>query len=328
MKKSIKLILGLLGITTISAITIGSVISCSNDNDTSNNNSGSNSEVNVNQEGQTLSNPNTKFIIPYTDLSTNIINDPTTNKPYTSYSDALSNWTSTFNNLTSTQTQYENIVYGAIQSYLSNKILSATGFNGYFSFSIWSNTENFTTTINDINYSINTKTQITKIQISFNNKNVNLSFNVNKTTYLMNDNTKTMYLIGEGEYYINISNISFTPTICWHSEENYFFHQCFGALQVANTGNIILTASLFENRALYDLSSIKDWQNMLQNQKDNINFLQKIISYSNSQPICVDKVLYQTNSHSIYRTISAPFYELIVTWNNGYYFGSLNNENN
>ncbi|MBO6042239.1 hypothetical protein J6P52_03670 [bacterium] len=52
---------------------------------------------------------------------------------------------------------------------------------------------------------------------------------------------------------------------------------------------------------------------MLQNQKDNINFLQKIISYSNSQPICVDKVLYQTNSHSIYRTISAPFYELIVT---------------
>ncbi|MBO7044203.1 hypothetical protein J6W34_06750 [bacterium] len=91
MKKSIKLILGLLGITTISAITIGSVISCSNDNDNSNNNSGSNSEVNVNEEGQTLSNPNTKFIIPYTDLSTNIINDPTTNKPYASYSDALSN---------------------------------------------------------------------------------------------------------------------------------------------------------------------------------------------------------------------------------------------
>ncbi|MBQ5492779.1 MAG: hypothetical protein IIT78_02780 [Mycoplasmataceae bacterium] len=328
MKKSMKLILGLLGITTISAITIGSVISCSNDNNTSNNNSDSNSNVNVNEEGQTLSNPNTKFIIPYTDLSTNVINDPTTNKPYTSYSDALSNWTSTFNNLTSTQTQYENIVYDAIQSYLSNNILSGGGLDAYFSFPIWSNTENFTTIINDINYSINTKTQITNIQISFNNKNVNLSFNQNETIYLMNDNTKTKYIIGDGEYYSNTSNISFAPTICWHSEENSFFHQCFGGLQVANTCNNILTASLFENRALYNLSSIKDWENMLQNQKDNINFLQKIISYSNEQLICVDKVSYQTNSHSIYRTISAPFYEFIITWNNGYYFGSLNNENN
>ena len=327
MKKSIKLILGLLGITTISAITIGSVISCSNDNENSNNNSDSNSNVNENEEGQTLSNPNTKFIIPYTDLSTNIINDPLTNKPYTSYSDALSNWTSTFNNLTSTQTQYENVVYDAIQSYLSNNTLDAGGLDAYFSFPIQLNTENFTTTINDINYSINTKTQFTKIQISFNNKNVNLSFNVNKTTYLMNDNTKTKYLIGEGEYYSNTSNISFTPTICWHSEENSFFHQSFGALQVANTGNIILTASLFENRALYDLSSIKYWQNMLQNQKDNINFLQKIISYSNEQLICVGKVSFQSNSHSIYRTASAPLSGLIVTWNNGYYFGSLKDEN-
>lgn len=326
MKKSIKLILELLGITTISAITIGSVISCSNDNNNSNNNS--DSDVNVNQEGQTLSNPNTKFIIPYTDLSTNIINDPTTNKPYTSYNDALSNWTSTFNNLTSTQTQYENVIYDTIQSYLSNNILSAGGLDAYFSCPIALNTENFKAIINDINYSINTKIQFTKIQISFNNKNVNLSFNVNETTYLMNDNTKTKYIIGEGEYNSNTSNISFAPVISWNLEENHFFNHCFGALQVVNTGNIILTASLFENRALYDLSSIKDLQNMLQNQKDNINFLQKIISYSNSQLISVGKLSFQSNSHSIYRTVPAPFTELIVTWNNGYYFGSLNNENN
>ena len=144
----------------------------------------------------------------------------------------------------------------------------------------------------------------------------------------MNDNTKTKYLIGEGEYNSNTSNISFIPVICWDSSENDSFHQCLGGLQVANTGNTIVTGSFFENHALYDLSSIKDWQDILKNQKDNINFLQKIISYSNSQLICVDKVSLQSNSHSLCPIISAPLSELIVTWNNGYYFGSLKNENN
>ena len=328
MKKSIKLILGLLGITTISAITIGSVISCSNDNDNSNNNSGSNSEVNVNEEGQTLSNPNTKFIIPYTDLSTNIINDPTTNKPYASYSDALSNWTSTFNNLTSTQTQYENIVYDAIQSCFSNNNFN-TLTNEYLLYVPGT----FTTTINDVNYSINTKSQITKIQISFNNKNVNLSYNVNETTYLMNDNTKTKYLIIESEESINTSNISFTPTITnsqsyINNNSNQYY---FGGLEVTNTGNFILTGSLFENHALSDLSGMQDWElmlkNQLQNQKDNINLLQEIISYSNSQLVCGCKISLQTNSPSVC-TLDYPPYQLIVTWNNGYNFGSIYNENN
>ncbi|MBO7044202.1 hypothetical protein J6W34_06745 [bacterium] len=76
----------------------------------------------------------------------------------------------------------------------------------------------------------------------------------------MNDNTKTKYLIIESEESINTSNISFTPTITnsqsyINNNSNQYY---FGGLEVTNTGNFILTGSLFENHALSDLSGMQD----------------------------------------------------------------------
>ncbi|MBO7044201.1 hypothetical protein J6W34_06740 [bacterium] len=53
-------------------------------------------------------------------------------------------------------------------------------------------------------------------------------------------------------------------------------------------------------------------KNQLQNQKDNINLLQEIISYSNSQLVCGCKISLQTNSPSVC-TLDYPPYQLIVT---------------
>ncbi|MBO6095452.1 hypothetical protein J6P11_05675 [bacterium] len=100
MKRSLKLTLGLLAIGSISAIAVGSVVSCSNDSSsksdattTSSKSSSSTKSDSTTSSPKSSSSTTTPTVstIEYSDLSKKVINNSTTQKPFTSYSDALVN---------------------------------------------------------------------------------------------------------------------------------------------------------------------------------------------------------------------------------------------
>ena len=77
MKKSIKLTLGLLGISAISAITIGSVISCSNNNtNLASNNNQDNKNSNNKSSSTNPNSSNDTSYIPYSELTKTVTKEP------------------------------------------------------------------------------------------------------------------------------------------------------------------------------------------------------------------------------------------------------------
>ena len=113
MKKSIKLTLGVLGISAISAITVGSVISCSNNNTNlaSNNNQDNKNSNNKSSSTNPNSSNDTSFI-PYSELTKTVTKEP-------SFAAALANWTNRWKQLTSNSETYLKMITNDFNAFLN-----------------------------------------------------------------------------------------------------------------------------------------------------------------------------------------------------------------
>ncbi|MBQ5492874.1 MAG: hypothetical protein IIT78_03260 [Mycoplasmataceae bacterium] len=113
MKKSIKLTLGLLGISAISAITVGSVISCSNNNSNlaSNNNQDNKNSNNKSSSTNPNSSNDTNFI-PYSELTKMVTKEQ-------NFTAALANWTQRWKQLTSNRETYLKMITNDFNACLS-----------------------------------------------------------------------------------------------------------------------------------------------------------------------------------------------------------------
>lgn len=126
MRKIIKLFLTTISLISISATSIVAVISCSNNENQTKNNSTkvtkpvsknpiSNSNK-VNKSKQT----NENFVILYSNLNKNVIKNDKTNEPYDNYHLAFLQWRKIYHELISNQNEYEEVINTAIKSAIIN----------------------------------------------------------------------------------------------------------------------------------------------------------------------------------------------------------------
>ena len=207
MKKSIKLTLGLLGISTISAITVGSVISCSNNNTNlaSNNNQDNKNSNNKSSSTNPNSSNDTSFI-PYSELTKTVTKEP-------SFAAALANWTNRWKQLTSNRETYLKMITNDFNACLEQTYYFMKNNPGYFFDAKGPGTISHTVLLN---------ISPCNIQIFFNKDNTfNISYDfIVNLGYLKNNKSYPNVLTIEGENCL--SNISFYPYIFTTNITNMF----------------------------------------------------------------------------------------------------------
>lgn len=122
MKKITKLFLTTISLVTISIASIVTVVSCSNDNNLQNKKTKLQEPKTSNSIPNKVTKPQTnqKFVILYSDLNKTIIKDNKTNKPYNNFHLALIKWRRIYHELISNQNEYEEVINTAIKSAIFN----------------------------------------------------------------------------------------------------------------------------------------------------------------------------------------------------------------
>ena len=122
MKKITKLFLTTISLVTISMASIVTVVSCSNDNNLQNKKTKLQEPKTSNSIPNKVIKPETnqKFVILYSDLNKTIIKDNKTNKPYDNFHLALIKWRRIYHELISNQNEYEEVINTAIKSAIFN----------------------------------------------------------------------------------------------------------------------------------------------------------------------------------------------------------------
>ena len=245
MKKSLKITLGIFGLVGIGAIAIGSVVSCSNDSSNKTTTSSNTSKSTTKTTSSTSSKSNAVSYLPYSELSTaNVINSPTNNKPYKQYQNALKNWTTIYDKLTQTKSQFENIIENAIYSYYksSNGIFSTLEKDSQFP-------------IGSTNYYFGISIAIKSTNITFSqNKSANINAIYDLIYYLVNaNNIKQKYAIKEEVCNTTIDDETFKPILSqpFDIEGGLVFtsKDYYGAITVNTIKSIQTTTTLLENKA-------------------------------------------------------------------------------
>ena len=207
MKKLINLTLGLLGISTISAITVGSVISCSNNNTNlvSNNNQDNKNSNNKSSSTNPNSSNDTSFI-PYSELTKTVTKEP-------SFAAALANWTNRWKQLTSNSETYLKMITNDFNACLEQTYYFMKNNPGYFFDQEGPNTISHTVLLN---------ISASNIQIVLNKNNTfNISYDsIINLGYIKNNKSYSNVVTIESE--ICISNISFSPYIFTTNITNMF----------------------------------------------------------------------------------------------------------
>ena len=197
MKKSIKLTLGLLGISTISAITVGSVISCSNNNTNlaSNNNQDNKNSNNKSSSTNPNSSNDTSFI-PYSELTKTVTKEP-------SFAAALANWTQRWKQLTSNRETYLKMITNDFNACLSD-FTKFTNTNPFL-YNIYQNT------LYGYDWLINNS--YSNIHISLNKDNTfNISYDCTTNIGYKNDNIShpnVIQVVSTNKY----SDVNFKPCL-------------------------------------------------------------------------------------------------------------------
>ncbi|MBQ5492561.1 MAG: hypothetical protein IIT78_01635 [Mycoplasmataceae bacterium] len=289
MKSKIKISLAILAIASISAISATSIVSCSNNSSQNQNNSNAS---NSSTPSDTKNNwANGVSYTPYISLSTTkIIDNPSTKEPFTNYQTALANWTSTYNSLIKTNSQYEAAVKNALYSFLINNNNKDWSYSSYSKNSPHNQP---TITVGSTNYYELYTGNVPYFQISFAANNyVNINCKYNSFTYLFNPNNSSQkYLIYETEYTYSVT-ANFAPCLVrlnWSystNNDDYYGGICFN-----NATENSATQIQLDNKALISANQlyyIKESSSSLNSEK----LLQNIIASENQpmQSICTSKI--------------------------------------
>lgn len=285
MKSKIKISLAILAIASISIISVTSIVSCSNNSSQNQNNSNA-------SNSSTPSDTNNNWAsgvsyTPYTSLSqAKIIDNPSTKQPFTNYQNALANWTSTYNSLIKTNSQYEAAVKNALYSYLINNNNKDWSYSSYYYYQR-KHIQNIppTITVGSTNYYELTTGNVPYFQISFAANNyVNINCTYNTFTYLFNPNNSSQkYLIYETKYTYSVI-AKFTPCLTqlnssyWPNNNDYYGGICFN-----NTTENSMTQIQLDNKALISANQLYNIQGS-SSSLNNEKFLQNIID-SENQPM-------------------------------------------
>ena len=123
MRKIIKLFLTTISLISISVTSIVAIVSCSNNENQTKNNSikpvSKNSISNSNKVDESQQ-ANEKFVILYSNLNKNVIKNDKTNEPYDNYDLAFVEWRNIYHELISNQNEYEEVINTAIKSAIIN----------------------------------------------------------------------------------------------------------------------------------------------------------------------------------------------------------------
>ena len=310
MKRFLKLTLGLLAIGSISAIAVGSVVSCSNDSSSKSDSTTSSS----NKSSSSTTSP-TVSTLEYSNLSKKVISNPTTQKPFTSYSDALVNWQNTYNNLTSTQTGYENVITSALDSFFksSNSLAFKT------SVPILSSNDKLT------NYQVEYDFSVPTYKITFGSgsqyKDTTITVSYSFTQYLINpSNSNKKYSLTESEYNCTLNNVNFSATLTkafdLNNQTAFNNLNYYGGITISKIGSESGKSTTLENKALEGLSNPYSWiakigsdSSLLQNIMTDST--QAMVQYSSKQ------ITTTTNSKQ-----TSFMWGIVSTYNGTYDYGS------
>ena len=303
MKKSIKLTLGLLGISAISAITVGSVISCSNNNSNlASNNNQDNKNSNNKSSSTNQNSPNDTSFIPYSDLTKSVTKEP-------SFNAALTAWTNDWSKLTTNPETYLNLITNDFNACLS------------YSTNLMENNPNFFVHNEQLN-----KSTFSCPQISLNKNNTfNITYNlVNNYGYL--ENNKSYANVFTIKYIIKLSNISFRP--CLSPNKTYW--------STSPSQSTIKEATLFAGEYAFSGSISICINQFIINQKNEFNNAPKWIineydniktPYSYTHDINSNSENLNLEGPIITIPINADIY-LINSYQNGINYGELSFSNN
>ena len=253
MKRSLKLTLGLLAIGSISAIAVGSVVSCSNDSSSKSDSTTSSSKSSSSTASPTVS------TVEYSNLSKKVISNPTTQEPFTNYSDALVNWQDTYKNLTSTQTGYENIITSALDSFFksSNSLVYKIPLVDPFS----SNDE---LTNYQVEYDFSVPTYKVTFGSGSQDKDVTITASDSFTEYLINSsNSNKKYSLIESESNFTLNNVNFSATLTkpidLNNQTAFSNLNYYGGITISKIGSESGKSIILENKALESLSNPYLW---------------------------------------------------------------------
>ena len=283
MKSKIKISLAILAIASISTISVTSIVSCSNNSSQNQNNSNAS---NSSTQSDTNNNwANGVSYTPYTSLSTTkIIDNPSTKEPFTNYQTASANWTSTYNSLIKTNSQYEAAVKSALYSFLINNN------NKHWSYSSYYDSHNQhikpTITVGSTNYYVLYTGNVPYFSISFSANNyVNINCRYNSFTYLFNPNNSSQkYLIYETECtYSVIAN--FAPCLI-QLDSSYSTNNddYYGGIGFNNATENNVTQIQLDNKALISANQLYYINESNSSSLNNEKLLQNIID-SENQPM-------------------------------------------
>ena len=318
MKKSIKLTLGLLGISTISAITIGSVISCSNNNTNlaSNNNQDNKNSNNKSSSTNPNSSNNTSFI-PYSELTKTVTKEP-------SFAAALANWTQRWKQLTSNSETYLKMITNDFNACLS----LTTNF-------INNNPDDFFD--NDAGLSIG---HGVLLHISF--SNIQILLNKNNTFNISYDYILDFGYIKNNISYPNvftvqakdvISNLSFSPYLFTKNLSYYFYSATKGIMNpvyVLYAGECISSGKFdvyVTNYVINHNEELSNAPNWLIEKSKAFNIL-KISNTNPEQNFIISKKYYDDISFIWPIFLGWDAIDLISSYQNGINYGEFSFPNN
>lgn len=298
MRKSLKIGLGIFGVTTIGAISLASVISCSSksNNDTTSSSASSSSS----------SSSNNLSYIPYSDLSTTVIKNGDSNTPWT-YATALASWQKIFSTY-----NYKNAVENAINSFFNDWSNYQNSFVKQDYESMNQNAEN-----DNLNYT--SSLEISNTSIAYNsNGTFNLKFDIAQNNYWINTQNKKELLYAKYSSSIIINGATFVasfdtlPTL-------YTFNT-----SSTNYGEITMeSANLLQVNSASEL--IDNYHSLTSSEIINLINNNSSVKYQSSSQN-IEKSNY---SHEISSTTSSSdSFSFISTYQNGIYYGEFQNSQN
>ena len=359
MKKTIKSFLGFIGLISISTISIATVISCSSINLIWHSSNTNNKQHKITTSSQKNSLPfsnssnklqpfnNENYVISYNKLNQIIIKNNQTNQSFKNYNNALNKWNKIYNSIISNKKQCEEVINSSIKSTILNLFPNLNT----LVFEIKNQITNNKITINELNngmipvkylnnyylnlffainnnqfYSLLPNFYYTYIPI-FNKNSFNLTINLNFSIYLYNFSNNKKRIVYSSQFIWNLDNITYSTLLLNEILSRFSLN---GVIKQSNTFAAIqfncIHKLLFKQINTKHFPGINAFSWIVDKDKLNSAVIFNIIhNYTLSSIKNKTNLLENFDLSNWYQhkyLFYLPLQTSIVTYNNGYNFGS------